>query len=555
MDKIKKLGFEYSTISGITWGMDDLVVPPEKAKLLEDADQAIEVIDSHYKKGLLSKEEKTDKAIEVWQKTKAEIEKLVVKALPPLGSVINIINSGARGTWSQIVQMSGMKGLVTNPAGEILELPVRSSFKEGFDVLEYFISTHGARKGTADTALRTSAAGYLTRRLVDVAHDMVIRDEDCRDEEGITLAKQDSKDLGQSFFFKIIGRTILESIKGVCKKGDLIDWQIANAIMDSDLQKLQVRSPLSCKTIGGICQKCYGWDLGHNKLVQMGQAVGIVAAQAIGEPGTQLTMRTFHTGGVAEGGDITQGLPRVEEVFEARVPAGKAMISQVNGQVLEITPERVMKIKIEDMKEKSKKGKDGLPAGRQGKKIDEIEYQIPPKRAIWVEPGQAIKKGQQLCEGNLDLKELFRATGVEATQRYIVKEIQHIYVSQGAIIHDKHVEVIIRQMFSRVRIRDAGQTQFNTGEILEIGKVVEENEKMKKEAKKPATFSPTLLGISKVALTTDSFLSAASFQETSRVLIKAAIEGREDHLRGLKENVIIGKLIPAGTGFKRHLQK
>ena len=555
LDKIKKLGFEYSTISGITWGMDDLVVPPEKAKLLEDADQAIEVIDSHYKKGLLSKEEKTDKAIEVWQKTKAEIEKLVVKALPPLGSVINIINSGARGTWSQIVQMSGMKGLVTNPAGEILELPVRSSFKEGFDVLEYFISTHGARKGTADTALRTSAAGYLTRRLVDVAHDMVIRDEDCRDEEGITLAKQDSKDLGQSFFFKIIGRTILESIKGVCKKGDLIDWQIANAIMDSDLQKLQVRSPLSCKTIGGICQKCYGWDLGHNQLVQMGQAVGIVAAQAIGEPGTQLTMRTFHTGGVAEGGDITQGLPRVEEVFEARVPAGKAMISQVNGQVLEITPERVMKIKIEDMKEKSKKGKDGLPAGRQGKKIDEIEYQIPPKRAIWVEPGQAIKKGQQLCEGNLDLKELFRATGVEATQRYIVKEIQHIYVSQGAIIHDKHVEVIIRQMFSRVRIRDAGQTQFNTGEILEIGKVVEENEKMKKEAKKPATFSPTLLGISKVALTTDSFLSAASFQETSRVLIKAAIEGREDHLRGLKENVIIGKLIPAGTGFKRHLQK
>ena len=549
LDKIKKLGFEYSTVSGITWGMDDLVVPPEKARLLEDADKAIEVIDSHYKKGLLSKEEKTDKVIEVWQKTKAEIEKLVVKSLPSSGSVINIINSGARGTWSQIVQMSGMKGLVTNPAGEILELPVRSSFKEGFDVLEYFISTHGARKGTADTALRTSAAGYLTRRLVDVAHDMVIQEDDCHDEEGIILSKQDSKDLGQKFLFKIIGRTVLENIKGVCKKGDLIDWKIANAIVDSDIiEKVQVRSPLRCKTIGGICQKCYGWDLGHNKLIQMGQAVGIVAAQAIGEPGTQLTMRTFHTGGVAEGGDITQGLPRVEEVFEARVPAGKAVISQVNGKVMEITPERIMKIKVEEDKEKPKKGKDG-------KKIDEVEYEIPAKRAFWVEQGEVVKKGQQLCEGNLDLKELFRATGVEATQRYIVKEIQRIYVSQGAIIHDKHVEVIVRQMFSRVRIKDAGQTQFNTGEVLELAKVIEENEKMKREDKKPATFLPTMLGISKVALTTDSFLSAASFQETSRVLIKAAIEGREDHLKGLKENVIIGKLIPAGTGFRKHLSK
>jgi len=549
LDKIKKLGFEYSTVSGITWGMDDLIVPPEKAKLFSDADKAIEVIDSYYKKGLLSKEEKTDKAIEIWQKTKAEVEKMVVKALPPLGSVINIINSGARGTWSQVVQMSGMKGLVTNPAGEILELPVRSSFKEGFDVLEYFISTHGARKGTADTALRTSAAGYLTRRLVDVAHDMVIREEDCRDEEGVTLVKQDSKELGQNFFFKIIGRTILENIKGVCKKGDLVDWKIANAIVDDlAIEKIQVRSPLSCKTIGGICQKCYGWDLGRNALIQMGQAVGIVAAQAIGEPGTQLTMRTFHTGGVAEGGDITQGLPRVEEVFEARIPAGKAVISQVDGKVLEITPERIIKIKVDEAEEKPKKIKDD-------KKPEDVQYEIPAKRAIWVEQGQLVKKGQQLCEGNLDLKELFRATGVGETQRYIVKEIQRIYVSQGAIIHDKHVEVIVRQMFSRVRIRDGGQSPYNAGEVLEIAKITEENEKLKKEDKKLATFTPTLLGISKVALTTDSFLSAASFQETSRVLIKAAIEGKEDHLKGLKENVIIGKLIPAGTGFKRSLQK
>ncbi len=547
LDKMKKLGFEYSTISGITWGMDDLIVPKEKGKLIEDAEKAIETIDAHYKKGLLSKEEKTDKAIEVWQKTKAEIEKLVTKTLPPLGPVISIINSGARGTWSQVVQMAGMKGLVTNPAGEILELPVKSSFKEGFGVLEYFISTHGARKGTADTALRTSAAGYLTRRLVDVAHDVVIREDDCHDEEGIVISVQDSQDLGQNFLFKVIGRVSLENIKGICKKGDIIDWQKAHAIIDAGIQHVQVRSPMSCQTIGGVCQKCYGWDLGNNQLIKMGEAIGIIAAQAIGEPGTQLTMRTFHTGGVAEGGDITQGLPRVEEVFEARIPAGKAVISQVDGEVLEITQDRVIKIKPHEDKTKNKKGK-------KAKKLEALEYLIPPKRAIWVEKGQVVKKGQQLCEGNLDLKELFRATGVAATRRYIVKEIQRIYVSQGAVIHDKHIEVIVRQMFSRVRIKDGGQSQYNIGEVVELARMAEENLRLKKEKKKEVVGHPILLGISKVSLTTDSFLSAASFQETSRVLIKAAIEGREDHLRGLKENVIIGKLIPAGTGFRKHLQ-
>ncbi len=541
LDKIKNLGFEYSTISGITWGMDDLRVPPEKEKLLEEAEKSIEMIDSHYKKGLLSKEEKTDKAIEVWQKTKAEIEKLVTKTLPPLGSVISIIESGARGTWSQVVQMTGMKGLVTNPAGDILELPVKSSFKEGFDVLEYFISTHGARKGTADTALRTSAAGYLTRRLIDVSHDVVVMEEDCRDAEGITIFRQDAKDLGQNFLFKIIGRVCLDDIKGVCKKGEIIDWQKADAIINADVEKVKVRSPLSCRSIGGVCQKCYGWDLGKNQLVKLGEAVGIIAAQAIGEPGTQLTMRTFHTGGVAEGGDITQGLPRVEEIFEARIPAGKATICQVNGKVLEVTPERIIRIKPESEKQKTKKKK----------KEDIVEYKILPKRAIWVEAGQTVKKGQQLCEGNLDLKEVFQVSGSEAAQRYIIKEIQRIYVSQGAIIHDKHLEAITRQMFSRVRVKDGGGSQFNSGDIIELSKAAEENKALKKEKKKEIIFQPVLLGISKVALTTDSFLSAASFQETSRVLIKAAIEGREDKLKGLKENVIIGKLIPAGTGFKR----
>jgi len=538
LDKIKNLGFEYSTISGITWGMDDLKVPPEKERLIAEAEKSIETIDDHYKKGLLSKEEKTDKAIEVWQKTKAEIEALVTKTLPPFGPVMAIIESGARGTWSQVVQMTGMKGLVTNPAGEILELPVKSSLKEGFDVLEYFIATHGARKGTADTALRTSAAGYLTRRLVDVSHNVVVTQEDCHDTVGITIFRQDAKDLGQNFLFKIIGRVSLDNIKGICKKGELIDWDKAEAIIDADIEELKVRSPLSCRSAEGVCQQCYGWDLGKNQLIKIGEAIGIIAAQAIGEPGTQLTMRTFHTGGVAEGGDITQGLPRVEEIFEARVPAGKATLSQVDGQVLEITPDRVIKVKSQNSKVKTKTKKSKV------KKEDIVEYKMPAKRAIWVEVGSNIKKGQQLCEGNLDLKEIFQLRGPEETKRYIVKEIQRIYVSQGAIIHDKHLEVIARQMFSRVRIRDGGGSHFNVGDVVELSQVIEEKNKK-------VLFQPILLGISKVALTTDSFLSAASFQETSRVLIKAAIEGREDHLKGLKENVIIGKLIPAGTGFKK----
>jgi DNA-directed RNA polymerase subunit beta' len=567
LDKIKNLGFEYSTISGITWGMDDLVVPEAKKKLISEAQKIIETIDNHYKKGLLSKEEKVAKAIETWQRTKAVIEKEVHKTLPPLGPVIAIVESGARGTWSQIVQMTGMKGLVTNPAGEILELPVKSSFKEGFDVLEYFISTHGARKGTADTALRTSAAGYLTRRLIDVSHDIVVTEEDCKDDTGISVYKEDADRLGQNFLYKIVGRVALEGNKFV-KKGEIIDEDKANAIIEAGISEVRVRSPLSCKTTYGICQKCYGWNLGSNQLVGMGEAVGVIAAQAIGEPGTQLTMRTFHTGGVAEGGDITQGLPRVEEIFEARVPSGKAVISQVEGKVVEVTPERVIKIHPVKSRPPSEIVPKAISPGQAGispkaklfnrvkipktrKKEDMVEYQIPPKKAILVERGQMIKKGQQLCEGSLDLKELFYQVTKEEVQRHILNQVQGIYVSQGAVIHDKHLETVIRQMFSRVRIKDGGASFFNTGEMVELSRVNEENAKLKKEKKKVITFQPLLLGISKVALTTDSFLSAASFQETSRVLIKAAIEGREDRLRGLKENVIIGKLIPAGTGFKK----
>ncbi|MFH1714051.1 MAG: DNA-directed RNA polymerase subunit beta' [Candidatus Nealsonbacteria bacterium] len=543
LDSIKELGFEYSTWAGVSWGMDDLVVPPEKEQIMKEAEKEIETIEGHYNKGLLSKEEKGAKAIEIWSRVKSKIEELVPKTLPEDGSVSQIINSGAKGSWGQPVQMSGMKGLVINPAGQIIELPVKSSFKEGFGVLEYFISTHGARKGTADTALRTSTAGYLTRRLVDVSHDVIISEENCRDEEGITLFKKEADDIGQNFVFKILGRVSLDAIKGVCKAGDVIDWEKAEKISASDIAEIRIRSPLSCKSVRGLCQKCYGWDLGNNQMVKLGECVGVVAAQAIGEPGTQLTMRTFHTGGVAGGADITMGLPRVQEIFESRVPAGKAEISQSDGKVLEITEDKVIKIKIQEPKDATKKSKS--------KKEDVVEYKINPKAAIWVVVGQEIKAGQQLCEGSLDLKELFKLTGVQKTQMYIIKEIQKIYVSQGALIHDKHIETICRQMFSRLRIKDPADSFLSVGDVIEKSTFLEENTSLKMAGKKQIKGVPILLGISRVALTTDSFLSAASFQETSRVLIKAALEGKEDKLRGLKENVIIGKLIPAGTGFRK----
>jgi DNA-directed RNA polymerase subunit beta' len=555
LDKIKDLGFEAATNSGVTWGMDDLKVPPEKGKIMEGAEKEIETIEHHFNRGLLSKEEKSGKIIEVWTKVKSEIEKLVPKTLPKGGSVFDIIDSGARGSWTQPVQMAGMKGLVINPAGQIIELPIRSSFKEGFDVLEYFISTHGARKGTADTALRTSTAGYLTRRLVDVSHDVIISDEDCNDKEGILISRKDADEIGQSLFYKLVGRTTLEDIKDgrkvLVNKGDIIGWNEMKKIEEAKVPEFRIASPITCKSIRGICQKCYGWSLGTNKLVNMGEAVGVVAAQAIGEPGTQLTMRTFHTGGVAGGGDITFGLPRVQEIFEARTPGGEAQVSKVDGKIVDITQEGIIKIKANPEEE----GKIKKFIKRQGKKKleddDILEYKIPTGTAISVENGQDVKKGQKLCEGNLDLKELFKLRGKDDCWRYILKEVQNIYVSQGAPIHDKHIEIIIRQMFSRVRIKDLGDSYFSPGQIIERAKFMDSNNLLKKDKKDPAKAAPILLGISRIALTTDSFLSAASFQETSRVLIKACLEGKKDELRGLKENVIIGKLIPAGTGFKK----
>ncbi len=531
LDKIKDLGFEYSTLAGITWGMDDLIIPVEKEKILEEAQKEIEKIEKQYRMGLLSKEEKSEKSIEVWNKTRAEIEKLVPQTLPKEGPVFQMVNAGARGSWKQPVQMCGMKGLVINPMGQIIELPVLSCYKEGLKVLEYFISTHGARKGAVDTALRTSSAGYLTRRLVDVAHEVIVTEKDCGDKKGIEILREDADEIGQDFLMKIVGRICLEDIKGIIKAGEIIDWEKGKKIVEMKIQKVRVRSPLTCKTIRGVCQKCYGWDLGKNKLIELGEAVGVVAAQSIGEPGTQLTLRTFHMGGIA-GVDITMGLPRAEEVLEARPPKGEAIISEVDGEVQEITSDKRVIIKT----------------NLKNPKI--VEYKIPPKAAILVRKGQKVKKGDQISEGSIDLKKLSKLVKKEEVWRYIIKELQKVYVSQGAPIHDKHFEIIVRQMFSRVRVKDPGDSDFLPGQIIEKAVFFEKNRELKQKGKKPIRAIQVLLGISKVALTTDSFLSAASFQETTRVLIRASLSAKEDYLRGLKENVIIGKLIPAGTGFR-----
>ncbi len=544
LDRIKALGFEYCTLSGISWGMDDLIVPKEKGKIILEAEKEIEQIDNHFKKGLLSDEEKSSQKILLWQSVKTKIEALLKETMPEDGPVMSIINAGARGTWAQPVQMAGMKGLVNNPAGEIIELPVKSSFAEGFNVLEYFISTHGARKGTADTALRTSSAGYLTRRLVDVAHDVIITSEDCGDKNGFVVLKKDADQIEQNFTFKIVGRIATEDVvkdkKVLAKKGELINWKIADEITKEGIEEVAVRSPFACKETTGICQKCYGWDLGRNELVKPGEAVGVVAAQAIGEPGTQLTLRTHHLGGVVGAGDITQGLPRIEEIFEARSPKGEAVVSLADGRIVKIDEEkRIIKIEHNNNNKKSSKNNQA------------IEYKIPGRIAILVKEGDEVKENQPLSEGSMDLKKLYKSAGLRETQRYILREVQKIYSSQGVDIHDKHIEIIIQKMFSRFRIKEEGDSGWIKGEIIERSVLSEEAERLKKEKKNQPAGVQILLGISEVALNSDSFLSAASFQQTSRVLIKAALEGKEDRLRGLKENVIIGKLIPVGTGFNR----
>ena len=556
LDRVKKVGFEYSTKSGVSWGMDDLIVPKEKPAILAEAHGKISVLNDQYGRGLLTNEEKRRQSIEVWKKAIDQIEKLVPGTLDPDGSVYSIIASGARGSWKQPTQMMGLKGLVQNPAGEIIDLPVLSSFKEGFNVLEYFISTHGARKGTADTALRTASAGYLTRRLIDVAQDVIVREEDCGDQEGYLMSRKDGEEFGVHLGERVFGRVALADIKNpesrkiIVKVGEIVTRNASKLIDELKVAEIKLRSPMTCKTVVGLCKKCYGYDLGNNMEVKFGSAVGIVAAQAIGEPGTQLTMRTFHTGGVASAGDITAGLPRVEEVFEARSPKGKAALSEVRGRILEIVDKGKLKIirvsvESEARETDTKKAKEAAAKG-----VAEIrEYAVPQGTTIWVAKGDLVNEGTQLSEGHLDLKELFNIAGFNEAARYVLNEVQKIYASEGADINTKHIEVIVRQMFSRLRIKEAGDTGFTVGDIVERARFIEENKSTKSKGGEPAIASLLLMGITKVALTTESFLSSASFQETAKVLINSAIEGRVDHLRGLKENVILGRLIPAGTSY------
>ena len=539
LDKVKDLGFHYATISGISWGMNDLRIPPEKPGIIEEADKLIEENKALYEDGLLTEYERRSKAIEIWNTTKSKLSVLVKKQLKPSDSAFMLVDSKSRGTWGTLDQMMGIRGIFANPAGELIELPVRNSLKEGLTSLEYFISTHGARKGLVDTALKTATAGYLTRRLVDVAQDIVVTEEDCKDKEGFVMHAEDGKVSGETLGRRVKGRAVLEDIVDkdgniIVKKNKIVDKESAKKIESLGLKTIKVRSGIKCKAYTGICQLCYGYDLSKNELVKIGEAVGIVTAQAIGEPGTQLTMRTFHTGGVAGGADITMGLPRVEEIFEARPPTFKALIADVDGKVLALEDRGKQKVLSVEVAETGEK----------------IEYLVAPNITVSVAAGDLVSVGQQLSEGHIDLKELFKTTdNIDLVARYIIREVQAIYSPTGDSINDKHVELIVRQMFSRVKVIDSGDTDLLAGDTVEKRTAWIENGKAKENKKTEAVFEQLLLGITKVSLTTDSFLSAASFQETARVLIDSAILGKEDYLRGLKENVIIGRLIPAGTGF------
>lgn len=613
LDDIKNIGFKYVTKSGYSLGMDDFGEIPEKGEIVAKGEHMVDEVNAQYMEGLLTESERFAHVLEIWTNIKEEVVSHNREALDKDGPVFAMIDSKARGNWGQLGQVIGMKGLVASPSGGIIELPVKGNFKEGFDVLEFFISSHGTRKGLSDTALRTANAGYLTRRLVDVAQDVVIEEEDCGDTEGEIFTKETSEIMGETLTERVLGRFVLADVKDgkkvLVKAGDVIDAAAAREIEARDIDAIHVRSVMQCNLSKGICAKCYGYDLSNNQVAKPGLAAGIIAAQSIGEPGTQLTMRTFHLGGVA-GGDITQGLPRVEEIFEARNPKREALLSEVGGTIeiedadgkiitsptgrkvfegrrgqkiirvhfegsetVELRLRTSDDVKVEDGQD-VKKGQLLYIHGTTGEEVKaeeagsvsvtktriklnyqgrhNREYIVPIGYKILVSNGQVVEKGDQLTEGSVNLVQLFDLKGRDAVQRYILKEIQEIYAGQGQRLNDKHVEIIIRQMFSRILVEESGDTDLLPGETVERSQFVMENRKTKKDGGKEATGTELFLGISKVSLSTQSFLSAASFQETARVLINAAITGKVDYLSGLKENVIIGRLIPVGTGFKAH---
>ena len=554
LDRIKSLGYRYATKAGISWGMDDIKVPPEKYIHINAAKDEAKIIEDQYGQGLLTDRERYEKIITIWGDVKAKIDKLAPATLDPFGPIHYMVNSGARGSWTQINQLASMKGLVVNPSGRTIELPILSSYKEGLNVLEYFISTHAARKGTADTALKTAVAGYLTRRLVDVVQDVIVSEPDCKDETGFEVYKKDYEKLSKNFALRVFGRILAKDVidpdteKVVIKKGHLLTMPDAEKVASLDVKIVTLRSPIACRAVRGICQLCYGYDLGSNTPIKLGEAVGIVAAQAIGEPGTQLTMRTFHVGGVAGAADITMGLPRVEEIFEMRLPKVQSMISEVFGVVTDIAESSVPESRDKLVHVTIDKDKDE-------EKKEFAEYVVPFGKTILVNVGDKIEPGFKITEGAIDIKELLRVAGAKAVQNYIIFEVQQLYTFQGATINDKHIEVIVRQMFSRVRVKDPGSTKLSVGDIIEKAKLREENLRAKREVRPLAKAVQLAMGITNVALTTESFLSAASFMQTMRVLTNAAIDGKEDRLRGLKENVIIGRLIPAGTGYRKEYLK
>ena len=541
LDAIKELGFKFATQSGTTVSISDIIVPDEKYKILDLAQSEVDKLGEFFNEGFISGDEQYNKTIEIWSKASDEVTSAMQAAQNPLNPVFMMATSGARGSISQVKQLGGMRGLMSDPSGRILEIPVKASLKEGLTVLEYFISTHGARKGLADTALRTADSGYLTRRLVDVAQDVIVREEDCGTTQGIAVSDIASgKEIIEPLIDRIIGRRSAEDIKDPAKprskiveRNDEINEEKGNAIIAAGILKVKIRSVLTCQAKYGVCSMCYGRNLATGKNVDIGEAVGIIAAQSIGEPGTQLTLRTFHTGGVATE-DIITGLPRVEEIFEARKPKGKATITTVAG-VVHITEERSKRlVTVTD------------------DKGEVHEYDVPHGTHLIVAEGQKVAVGDQFNEGSLDPHEILEYKGENALQQYLVQEVQRVYRSQGVDINDKHIETIVRSMLRKVKIVDGGDTRMLPGQLIEGATYVEENEKMKAEGKEPAHGKPVLLGVTKASLATESFLSAASFQETTRVLTDAAIKGKHDPLLGLKENVIIGKLIPAGTGMSRY---
>ena len=540
LDYIKDMGYHYSTIAAITISISDMEIPEAKTAIIDESEKLVEKYEKAYRRGLVSDKERYEKVIEIWNKTTDDVADALMESLDSLNNLFIMAHSGARGSKNQIRQIGGMRGLMANATGKTIEIPIKANFREGLSVLEYFISTNGARKGLADTALRTADSGYLTRRLVDVSHNVIVREDDCGTDEGIEVkAFTDGKEVIEKLKDRIVGRTALTDITDP-QTGEILVEQdceisedVASRIEEAGIESVAIRSVMTCHSKTGVCAKCYGRNLATGEGVNIGEAVGITAAQSIGEPGTQLTMRTFHTGGVA-GSDITHGLPRVEELFEARKPKGLAVICEADGTVVSVEPTMDNKTKVKVRGE------------------EERVYEVPYGARICVSEGDYILAGDNITRGPLDPKDILRLNGVEGVYQYLLKEVQRVYKQQGVDINDKHVEVIVSQMLSKLKINDPGDTDLLPGGQYSKVEIEEANEAVVAEGGRPAEAEHILLGITKASLATNSFLSAASFQETTRVLTDAAIKGKNDTLQGLKENVIIGKLIPAGTGMKKY---